>query len=670
MRPLLKAYIALVVGITTPLLVSNLLTVPEWPHAWAIGPALALLVMTVIGDNLQFEVRRGWSTNASAVSHLAAAFLLPPGLAMAIAMAGAVVRMARHPLPLAKAVFNVASICLAVGSAAHVAGALGGSNLVRGGGAWSDPISALLASAVYCGLSTLPVALAIALDQRRSLWEVMRGKIGVQTVGEVGLGMVGVTLAAMLTSAPNWAPTLLVPAGLLYVAKRSMDRADRRSRNLAITSAVGRAVAGTLDPERAFEAITQRAVIDGLKLDGLALQPTGNPAAFREHVVSDHDRPLLRTALVAELKRNARQIDAHISGGRRTPQWAPASLGDMRIAVAAIPFVAGSGRPVGGLIAWRTLTSGGQAYFDQEELLVLKTLADYAAVALETERLAQETARLYHEAGQAEARREMESLREVARLKDEFLGQVSHELRTPLTIIHGYSELMVDGLMTSDDMVRQSADEIHTSSTLMLRLVDDLLDTSRMDSGRIELKLDCVELGGWLSRVAANFGQTNATHRVVAEIPHELPLVMADVDRLGQVMNNLLSNAVRYSAAGTEITVSASCVGSESVEITVSDHGPGIAAEDRERIFEKFYRGKHGATLAVRGTGLGLAVARQLIEAHGGAIGVRSTLGRGSSFWVLLPVRATNLTPDADVQEPAVMLDAEVREPGSLRRTA
>jgi two-component system sensor histidine kinase ResE len=331
----------------------------------------------------------------------------------------------------------------------------------------------------------------------------------------------------------------------------------------------------------------------------------------------------------------------------------------LRLAVAGIPFGAGSGRPVGGLIAWRTLTTGGAAYFDQEELLMLKTLADYAAVALETERLAQETARLYLEAGQAEASREMESLREVARLKDEFLGQVSHELRTPLTIIHGYSELMVDGLVTNDEMVRQSADEIHTSSTLMLRLVDDLLDTSRLDAGRIELQPDAVALSGWLARVAANFGQANPTHRVVAHLPSKLPTVSADVDRLGQVMNNLLSNAVRYSTGGTEIVIAAASMAGGQVEITVSDQGPGIAPEDCERIFEKFYRGKHGATLAVRGTGLGLAVARQLVEAHGGTIGVRSTLARGSSFWVRLPIERSQR-----LIEPVWM------DPDELRRTA
>ncbi len=586
---------------------------------------------------MQFEVRRGWYTNASAVAHVSAAFLLPPGLAMAIAALGALVRAYRYPLPLAKATFNIASISLAVGTAAHLAEQFGGPDRVSPGGAWTDPLLAVFVSASYCAFSALTVAMAIVIDQRRSIWEVTRGSLGVQTIGEVGLGLVGAMLAAMLSSAPNWAPTLLVPAGLLYFAKLAMDHADRRSRNLAVTSAVGRAVVGTLDPERAFQAIAERVVLDGLKLDGLALLPIDSPAAFLEHVASDYDRPALRAALVEQLALQPRQIDLRSGPGRAAPDWLPDDIRALRIAAAAIPFGTGAGRPVGGLIAWRELHTGRPAFFDHEELLVLKTLADYAAVTLEAARLGQETARLHHEAGQAEARREMESLREVARLKDEFLGQVSHELRTPLTIIHGYSELMVDGLLPEGTMIRQSADEIHTSSTLMLRLVDDLLDTSRLDAGRIQLTPTSVELGGWLARVATGFGQATPSHRVLAHLPTPLPAINADLDRLGQVMNNLLSNAARYSAPGTAIRITGVEV-EDGVEIQVADQGPGVAPEDCERIFEKFYRGKHGATLAVRGTGLGLAVARQLVEAHGGQIGVRSSLGQGSTFWVRLPI--------------------------------
>jgi len=637
MRPLLKLYILLVGTAALLLLGHDLSVLPLWPHSWSIGVTIALIVLTAIGDHLQFEVRRGWYTNASAVAHVGAAFLLPPGLAMAIAALGALVRAYRYPLPPAKAAFNIASISLAVGAAAHLAEQMGGPDRVSPGGAWTDPLIAVFVSATYCAFSALTVAVAIVIDQRRSIWEVTRGSLGVQTIGEVGLGLVGAMLAAMLNTAPNWAPTLLVPAGLLYFAKLAMDHADRRSRNLAVTSAVGRAVVGTLDPERAFQAIAERVVLDGLKLDGLALLPIDSPAAFLEHVASDHDRPGLRAALVEQLALQPRQIDLRTGPGRAAPDWLPDEIRTARVAAAAIPFGTGAGRPVGGLIAWRELHAGRPAFFDHEELLVLKTLADYAAVTLEAARLGQETARLHHEAGQAEARREMESLREVARLKDEFLGQVSHELRTPLTIIHGYSELMVDGLLPEDTMIRQSADEIHTSSTLMLRLVDDLLDTSRLDAGRIQLEPASVELGSWLARVATGFGQATPSHRVVATLPMPLPTISADLDRLGQVMNNLLSNAARYSAPGTPIQIAAVAI-ENGVEIHVADEGPGVAPEDCERIFEKFYRGKHGATLAVRGTGLGLAVARQLVEAHGGTIGVRSSLGQGSTFWVRLPI--------------------------------
>jgi signal transduction histidine kinase len=637
MRPVLKVYIGLVTGSATLLLAHDLRLLSSWPFPHSIGVTIALIVLTALGDQLQFEVRRGWYTNASAVAHVCAAFLLPPAEAMAIAGLGLAVRALRYPLPPGKALFNLANTMLAVGVAAHVADTFGGPVRVGYGGNWTDPLVGLLVSAAYCALSALLISGAVAIEKQRPLWDILRGNLLVQSAGEIGLGLVGALLAATLNSAPNWTPTLVVPAGMLYLAKRAMDRADRRSHNMALTSAVGRAVAGTLDPKRAFQAIAEVHVLDGLKLDGLALMPTGPSPLFAEHVGSDCDRPTLRAALLDQLARNPRSLELDTRPGRTQPDWLPASVRHMRVAAAAVPFGVRANSTVGGLIAWRELHDGRRAYFDREEMLVLKTLADYAAVTLETARLSQETARLHHEAGQAEARREMESLREVARLKDEFLGQVSHELRTPLTIIHGYSELIVDGLLQEPEAVRQSADEIHSSSALMLRLVDDLLDTSRLDAGRISLKPVPIDLSNWLIRLTTGFGQATPSHRIVADVCEPLPSLVADPDRLGQVMHNLLSNAARYSAPGTPIRVSADAL-EDCIEIKVTDQGSGIAAEDCERIFEKFYRGKHGATLAVRGTGLGLAVARQLVEAHGGDIGVSSILGTGSTFWVRLPI--------------------------------
>jgi len=270
-------------------------------------------------------------------------------------------------------------------------------------------------------------------------------------------------------------------------------------------------------------------------------------------------------------------------------------------------------------------------------LLVLDTLADYAAVALESARLAGEMARMSRDAAAAEAMREVESLREVARLKDEFLGQVSHELRTPLTIIHGYAELIADGSLRKEGQIRETAAEVHENSSLMLRLVDDLLDTSRLESGRLSLKYEITDLAPWLERTTAAFAQASSTHRIVSSLPGSLPLARVDLARLGQVVNNLLTNAVRYSPEGSEVWVSARTLRSGELEIRVADQGIGIAADERERIFEKFYRGKDGATHSVRGTGLGLAVAKMLVEAHLGQIRVESEVGRGSTFIVRLP---------------------------------
>ena len=180
MRPLLKLYIALVGVAAIALLGHDLSVLALWPYSWSFGVTIALMVLTAIGDHLQFEVRRGWYTNASAVAHVGAAFLLPPGLAMAIAGLGALVRAFRYPLPRAKAAFNIASISLAVGAAAHLAAQLGGADRVSPGGTWTDPLYAVLVSGTYCAFSALTVAVAISIDQRRSIWAVTRGKDPVQ----------------------------------------------------------------------------------------------------------------------------------------------------------------------------------------------------------------------------------------------------------------------------------------------------------------------------------------------------------------------------------------------------------------------------------------------------------------------------------------------------------
>src|SRR5437763_7322484 len=205
MRPLLKGYIAAIAMAAVGLFAFDLAALPTWHVTWSPQLAVGLLLLTIVGEHVQFEVRRGWYTNCSAVPHIAAAFLFPPGVAMALALLGAGVRTVRHPLPPAKVIFNAAAIGIAVLGASHVAAPMGGPDLVRTGGAWSDPITAVIASATYYLLSAAMVAGAVALDQHRPFLQVIGGRIGVKAVSEIGLGLVGAMLAAMLLSATNWA---------------------------------------------------------------------------------------------------------------------------------------------------------------------------------------------------------------------------------------------------------------------------------------------------------------------------------------------------------------------------------------------------------------------------------------------------------------------------------
>jgi diguanylate cyclase (GGDEF)-like protein/PAS domain S-box-containing protein len=421
MRPAVRLYALLVIGVAAGLTITELIGVAGWTYAWSPLTGLALVAMYIVAVHFQFQVHRGWATDASTVPAVATALLLPPGIGMLVAGIGLLAyAVSRRRLGL-KSVFNAASAMLAVGAAAHVASILGGPGLLTGGSGFTALPVAVLASMAYYLLSATTVAGAVALDQRRPLWAVLRGKIGTKALAEIALGLLGSTLAVVLTAAPGLSPALALPAVLVYLAKRTMDRGERRSRNLALLSRVGRAVAGTLRPEVAFEAITAREVRESLKLDGMVLVPLGAAPTFAEHLAGDVDQPTLRQSLVKELEHEGKRIVVRLRGGMDLPDWLTFKLADPDVSVAALPFGSAESKPVGALLAWRLGAHAERtSVFTEEELLVLETLADYAAVALETTRLANEMARLSHEAAHVEGQRRAELLqREALRHSEE-----------------------------------------------------------------------------------------------------------------------------------------------------------------------------------------------------------------------------------------------------------
>jgi signal transduction histidine kinase len=220
----------------------------------------------------------------------------------------------------------------------------------------------------------------------------------------------------------------------------------------------------------------------------------------------------------------------------------------------------------------------------------------------------------------------------------DFVANVSHELKTPLTAIQGFAHAIVDGAASSPDLLRQAGEVILTESDRMYRLVTDLLALARLDAGTANLLKEPVDLREVLEGVVVKFEPAARSSQVSLEAQlSALPVVMGDGDRLAQVFSNLVDNAIKFTPANGRVVVAAHQAG-QQVEVRVSDTGMGIAPEDQKRIFERFYqtdKSRRGG--AGRGVGLGLAIARQVVQAEGGSISVSSAPGKGSEFIVRLP---------------------------------
>jgi two-component system sensor histidine kinase ResE len=234
------------------------------------------------------------------------------------------------------------------------------------------------------------------------------------------------------------------------------------------------------------------------------------------------------------------------------------------------------------------------------------------------------------------------------KLRKDFVANVSHELRTPLSMLQGYSEALLDDIAGSAEERQELAQVIHEESLRMGRLVRDLLDLARMETGNIELHLRQVDVRGLVKRMHRKFTVLAKEQGILIsyELPEEeLVLAEADEDRLEQILTNLLDNAIRHTPAGAQITMLAERIaykGEDTVLIEITDQGIGIPAGDLPYIFERFYKADKARTRAVSGgTGLGLSIVRNLVEAHQGVVTVKSIVGQGTTFSILLPVKTS-----------------------------
>ncbi len=234
--------------------------------------------------------------------------------------------------------------------------------------------------------------------------------------------------------------------------------------------------------------------------------------------------------------------------------------------------------------------------------------------------------------------RKITEYEELNKMKSNLLATVSHELRTPLATIKGYSTMILDYYSRlAHHEIQDYLASIDNSTDRLTKLVDNLLDSSRMEAGLLRLERTTVDINQLIERVAAEANIREKKHQIVTELNAGLTNVNIDAKRIRQVLDNLLDNAIKYSPQGTSVLISAKKTGRELL-ISIHDQGAGIPTEELTSIFERMYRIEQRLTSGSDGIGLGLHICQGLVEAHGGRIWADSTMGRGSTFQFTLPL--------------------------------
>jgi two-component system phosphate regulon sensor histidine kinase PhoR len=228
-------------------------------------------------------------------------------------------------------------------------------------------------------------------------------------------------------------------------------------------------------------------------------------------------------------------------------------------------------------------------------------------------------------------------LKQLERQREEFVANVSHELRTPLSLIKGYVETLLDGARNNPEVAERFLKIIERNANRLDLLIQDLLAISALESGKIKLELQPTELRPLVEKVFGDL-HSRAENRGVKLI-NALPAMTAkaDVNRVDQVLANLVDNAIKYGRAHGTVTVGGEKTDGGKLEIFVRDDGPGIPAESLDRIFERFYRVDKARSRDQGGTGLGLSIVKHIVQSHGGEVWAKSELGKGTTFFFTLP---------------------------------
>jgi len=279
--------------------------------------------------------------------------------------------------------------------------------------------------------------------------------------------------------------------------------------------------------------------------------------------------------------------------------------------------------------------SGADPNFTEADLQIAAILASQGAIAIDNSRLVHRLAKV-------------EALHQADRLRSEFVAMVSHELRTPLTSIKGYATtLLRPDVQWNNQTGTEYLSIISEECDKLMQLIDNILEVSRIEAGALRIYPEPIQIYEVLDRAAMETRRRSPEVSLAVSYPpvNEIPYVMGDSQRIIQVLRNLIQNAIKYTPSDPRIAIDLDVISGDAdqpngmVRISVQDNGIGLTQENKDLIFERFYRVDTGSTRRTEGTGLGLAICRGIVEAHGGQIWVESEgRNKGSTFFFTLPV--------------------------------
>ena len=293
-------------------------------------------------------------------------------------------------------------------------------------------------------------------------------------------------------------------------------------------------------------------------------------------------------------------------------------------------------------LKWISLGAIGGSFVYLYATLVYLVWEGWKTIVRQRSALQQANQRL--ESRVDETGQDLKDALELEERRNAFVSIASHELRTPMTTIMGFSELLLK--REAPEATRQDwLERIYQNSQILSAIVDDMLDVSRIQSGKLAIDLQHVQLENLIDEVLAGIREDANSHEFAVDVPQDTPEVVADKEKLSQVVINLLTNAVKYSPDGGSVTISAHHEDeNERVVVAVADQGMGIAAEERDRLFNTFHRIRRPETEGIRGTGLGLSIVKGLVVMMRGDVWVESEINKGSKFFFTVPTKRMDIS--------------------------